>query len=150
MFDGEPFDQLRPGKRCRPQHHPLGPGGERLGDRLGVAQPAPELNRGADFGRDPPHVLEVLGLAGTRPVEVDDVQEARPLLDPAPRGVHRVGVVHGLAAILATLQANGVPTADVDRRERDTQAGTEAQISVKFASRRRPAALDFSGWNWTP
>ena len=88
-------------------------------------------------------------LAGA--VEVDDVQVAGALAHPAARGVQGVGVVGGLVVVVAAQEANRAPAADVDRRVEDHAAETtREQISAKFDSSRRPAALDFSGWNWTP
>ena len=128
------------------------PASQRGGDRVGVAQPAADLDRAVDRVGDPPHRLEVLRLARLRPVEVDDVQVLGAFLGPARRGVDRVGVVGGLAVVVALEQAHGVAAADVDRRVEDHAAARRdcAQIPAKLASRRRPAALDFSGWNWTP
>ena len=103
-------------------------------------------------------MLEVDRGAGAGAVEVDHVQRLGALPDPAPRGVARVGVERGLALVVALDQAHRAPAADVDRRVED-QAGAEAesgrraaaeQIAAKLPSRRSPAALDFSGWNWTP
>jgi hypothetical protein len=94
-------------------------------------------------------VLEVRRDPPPRAVEVDDVQSAGPLLQPPPRGVDRVGVVHGLALVVALDEAHGMSASNVDRRIED-HAGTAAQISAKLASNRSPAVLDFSGWNWTP
>ncbi len=80
------------------------------------------------------------GLPGLRPVEVDDVQELGAFAGPAPRGVDRVGVVGGLALVVALQQAHGPAAADVDRRVEDhaADAGTAAQIPAKLESRRRP------------
>ena len=70
--------------------------------------------------------------------------------EPSSAGPHRRDpVVGGLALVVALRQPDDVPLANVDRRI-EVHAGTEAQIRAKLASRRRPAALDFSGWNWTP
>ena len=77
------------------------------------------------------------------------MQDAGRLGHPAPRGIERIGVVGDLAAVVSLRQPNHLPAANVDRRIED-HAGTAAQIRAKLASRRRPAALDFSGWNWTP
>ncbi len=61
----------------------------------------------------------------------------------------RVGVVGGLALVVALQQPHGLAAADVDGGIED-HAGTAEQTPAKLASRRRPAPLDFSGWNWTP
>ena len=79
-----------------------------------------------------------------RAVEVDDVQRPRALVDPAPGGLARVVVERGLALVVALDQPHRAPVADVDRRVED-HAVTGLQTAAKFASRRRPAALDFSG-----
>ena len=77
------------------------------------------------------------------------MQELGAFAGPAPRGVDRVGVVGGLALVVALQQPHGLAAADVDRRVED-HAGTDAQTPAKLESSRSPAALDFSGWNWTP
>src|SRR5207247_1373658 len=77
------------------------------------------LNGNLDSFGDPLDVLEVLGSARPRSVEVDDVKRASPLLGPAARGVGRVGVVHGLALIVAPHQADSAATANVDGRIED-------------------------------
>ena len=136
-------------KRRGADHDPGGAGREDRVDRVGVAQPAADLDRAVDRRRDPPHGLEVPRPAGLGAVEVDDVEEGGPVVGPAPGGVDRVGVVGGLALVVALQQAHRLAAADVDRRVED-HAGTAAQIPAKLESRRRPAALDFSGWNWTP
>ena len=58
----------------------------------------------------------------------------------ASRGRSRPGQPHGAAA------------ADVDRRVEDHAGGRRAGAEARRSSpsSRRPAALDFSGWNWTP
>ena len=113
-----------------------------------VAKAAAELDRNAQRG-DLANLVEVLGLTRARPVEVHDVQDARRLSLPAPGRVDGIRVVGGLALVVALGQPDDVALANVDRRIED-HAGTAAQIRAKLASRRRPAALDFSGWNWTP
>ena len=84
-----------------------------------------------------------------RAVEVDDVQEARALLHPRARRLQgRVAVDRALVEV-ALGQPHGLPVEDVDGRVED-HAVARAHSAAKFASRRSPAADDFSGWNWTP
>ena len=132
----------------------VGAGLEHRGDRLRVAQPAPDLDRAPDRRRDPPHRIQVPGRAGPGAVEVDDVEELGPFARPADGGVDGVGVVGGLALVVALQQAHGAGRRGClspGRGSRPSpQAGTAAQIPAKLESSRRPAALDFSGWNWTP
>ena len=68
------------------------PASKRGLDRGRVAEPASELDRDTQ-PRDPGDGLEVLGMAGEGPVQVDHVKEARTLLLPAPRRVERLGIV---------------------------------------------------------
>ncbi len=87
-------------------------------------------------------------------VEVDHVQAARARLDPAARGRQRVLVIDLLGVEVALERGarrcrrgcrspgRGSPGAPAP--------GAAAQMRAKLASRRRPAAEDFSGWNCTP
>ena len=77
------------------------------------------------------------------------MEPVRSLLVPARSGGQRVGVIRGLALVVALDQPHGMAASDIDCRIED-QAGTGEQIAAKFASSRKPAELDFSGWNWTP
>ena len=132
-------------------HDPLGAGLEHGRDRGRVAQPAADLDRAADRGRDALHGVEVARLASLRPVEVDHVQELGAFAGPAGCGVDRVRVIDGLLGIVAPQQPDGLAAADIDRRIEDHAAvGVLTQIPAKLASSRSPAVLDFSGWNWTP
>ena len=116
-----------------------------------VAQAAADLDRALDRGGDPPHRLEVARLPRPGAVEVDDVQVLGALPGPAQRRVDRVGVVGRLALVVALHQPHRGAAADVDRRVEDhAAAGALAQTPAKLESSRSPAALDFSGWNWTP
>ena len=118
---------------------------------VGVAQAAADLDRALDRGGDPPHRVEVPRLPRLRPVEVDHVEELGPFAGPARRRVDRVGVVGGLALVVALQQPHRLAAADVDRRVEDHAARTAWRRSpAKLESSRSPAALDFSGWNWTP
>ena len=171
MLGDEGGDQLGLGDRGRPEHDAIRAHRESRAHRLGVPQAAAELDREVDPGGDPLHVVEVLRVAGSRPIEVDHVEEPRALLLPAARRIQRLGVVDGLVLILAAKQPHRVPAPDVDRRIEDhhqppdarpdgirdglpasatSSLGRVSQIRVKLASRRSPAAPDFSGWNWTP
>src|SRR5262249_3827472 len=108
-----------------------------------------ELDGDADRIDDAPRVLEVGRPALPRPVEVDDVDEPGALIGPALRGVDGVCVVDRLLCVVALKQADGVAVSNINGGV-ENHAGTEAQIPEKFSSRRRPAVLDFSGWNWQP
>ena len=59
------------------------------------------------------------GVARLGAVEVDDVQELGPFAGPARRRVDRVGVVGGLALVVALQQPHRLAAADVDRRVED-------------------------------
>src|SRR5215207_8114074 len=130
-------------------HDPLGAGVERRLDRPGVAQAAAELDGRVDCCRDPPQMLEVVGRALAGAVQIDHVQPLGAAPGPALGRVERVGVVLRLALVVALNQADRATAEDVDRRVED-QAGwdTDEQMAAKFRRRRRPAPLDFSGWNW--
>jgi hypothetical protein len=67
-------------------------------------------------------VVEVGRASVARPVEVDDVEVARALVDPAPGGVHRVCVVDRLVVVVAAQQPHRVPAANVDRGIEDHAA----------------------------
>ncbi len=77
------------------------------------------------------------------------MQELGALLGPTGRRVGGVGVVSRLALVVALQQAHRLAATDVDGGIED-HAGTAEQTPAKLESSRRPAALDFSGWNWTP
>ena len=139
-------DEVGVGQRGRAEHDPLGAGSERRGHRPGVPEAAPELDLGVELGRDASHVREVHGAPGACAVEVDDVQRASSLLDPSPRRIERIGVIRRLLVVVAPQEPHRVPPSDVDRRQ-ENHAGRATQSSVKLASNRNPAALDFSGWN---
>ncbi len=136
-------------ERGRADHDALGAGVQGALDGKGVAKAAADLDARVRLGGDAAHVLEVLRRARARAVEVDDVKPLGPLVRPALRRVERVGVVRGLALVVALHEPHGLAAADIDCRVED-QAGTGEQIAAKFSSSRRPAELDFSGWNWTP
>ena len=149
MIGREGDHELGLGERGGAEHHAVRARLERGRDGIGVAQSTADLDGHIRLPDDSAHVLEVPGLAGPRAIEVHDVKCPRPLLEPTARGVERVVVVGRLTPVVALHQADGATIADVDRGIED-HAGTEAQISAKLARTRRPAALDFSGWNCTP
>ena len=78
------------------------------------------------------------------------MQRPGALLDPVARGLERVVGVDRLVLEAPLAEPHGAPAGDVDRGIEDHDAATWAQTPVKFASRRRPASDDFSGWNCTP
>src|SRR5436190_1864878 len=81
------------------------------------------------------------------------MQRAGAGAHPAQRGGQRIAVVYALGLEVAAQQAHRAAVEDVDCRvepHRATAVRAAAQIPAKFASRRRPAADDFSGWNCTP
>ena len=77
------------------------------------------------------------------------MQRTRASGDPAARGLERIVLEDPLALVVA-LGRPGLPLADVDRRVEDHAGTGEPPRAAKFESSRRPAELDFSGWNWTP
>ena len=85
-------------------------------------RPPPTWTGTLDRVADPLDVLDVDRGARAGPVEVDDVQRPRALLDPAPSGVERIGVEGGLALVVALDQPDGAPAADVDRGIEDQAA----------------------------
>ena len=153
-MDGEHLlEQVRIGECGRPEQHARGPGPQGVAHRLRRAQAPAELDVDVQFGADAAQLLEVDGLAAAGTVEVDHVQVARPRFDPGAGGGQRVGLVDRARGEVATHQAHRAAVEDVDRRiepHRLLSVGAAAQMRVKLASRRRPAAEDFSGWNWTP
>ncbi len=100
-------------------------------------------------------MLEVDRLAALGAVEVDDMQPFGAFFGERARRRQRLLVIDGLRLEVALAQPHGVAAEDVDRRvevHACVALGSRAatQICAKFASRRRPAAEDFSAWNWTP
>ena len=96
-------------------------------------------------------VSRFCGLARPGAVEVDDVQEARPVLGPA-RARRRPGRRRRRSRARSRPGAGAPPGRRGCRSpgRGSRRDGTAAQIPAKLASSRSPAALDFSGWNWTP
>ena len=101
------------------------------------------------YGGDPPQMLERPRLARLGAVEVDDVEDARARVHPAPGGLERVVVVDGAVLEAALDEAHRLPLEDVDGRVED-HAATRAQTAVKLRSSASPSREDFSGWNCTP
>jgi hypothetical protein len=143
----EVADQVVVGVGGGPEHDPLRAGRERGVDAPSVSQAAPELDGDIDRGDDPASALQVDRAPLPRTIQIDHVEEPRALRHPARRGVHGIGVVRGLPLVVAAKQPHRPAAANIDRRIENQAA---EQIRVKLDSRRRPAALDFSGWNWTP
>src|SRR4051794_5916779 len=131
------------------EDHPLRAGAQRVADRGQGAQAAAVLDRHGQLVGDPLEVVQRLGRAALRAVEVDDVQKAGALVDPRPGGGQRVVLVDGLRVEVPADQPHGLALGDVDGGVED-HAGTPAQSSVKFRRSARPAWDDFSGWNWQP
>ena len=110
-----------------------------------AAVTATAWNLHVPHNQPPPQVLEIRRAALDRAIEVDDMQRARALVDPALRGVERVVVVDRFAREVALHQADGLAAANVDGREEYHSAS-----AVKLRSSRSPSGPDFSGWNCTP
>jgi hypothetical protein len=85
----------------------------------GIAQSAADLDRNVDGRRDPADVLEVRRGAGASAIEIDDVQCPGARVDPAARGIERIGVVHGSLLEVPPGQAHRLAVEDVDRRQQD-------------------------------
>ena len=102
-----------------PDHDPFGSRPQHREDGLLVAQASSDLNREGDGVGDAADRLEVAGLPRFGAVEVYDVQEARPFVDPAQRRVDRIGVVGRLARVVALQQPHRLAAADVDGRVED-------------------------------
>jgi len=130
-------------------HRALGSGPQRVAHRVHGAQPAAVLHGHAGTGDDPPQMLERPRLARLGAVEVDDVEDARARVHPAPGGLERVVVVDGAVLEAALDEAHRLPLEDVDGRVED-HAATRAQTAVKLRSSASPSREDFSGWNCTP
>ncbi len=144
----------RVGEGRRADDHPPGARRERLLDGLGAAQAAAVLHRHAALGGDPRELGDVHGPALFGAVEVDDVEHLGPGVHPRHRCRQRIGLVDLAGVEVPPDEPHGVALEDVDRRvepHRGTGARPAARQDVaKLASIRRPAADDFSGWNWTP
>ena len=164
--DDEPLAELRDGLveevdvgiRGGSDHDARRAGFDHVPDRFDRPQAAADLYGHVEFTGDPLDVLEVRRRAGARAVEIDNVEIASPVLDPAPRGIERVGVVHGPGVEVALREPDGLAVEDVDRRQQDHARAASARVvllcaahsALKLASIRRPSAEDFSGWNCTP
>jgi hypothetical protein len=72
-----------------PQDDPLGAGPQRIAHRGQRAQAAAVLNRDGELVGDLLEVVQRLGAARARAVEVDDVQEARAGVDPGAGRLQR-------------------------------------------------------------
>ena len=122
-------------------------------DRGPRAQPAAKVHGSREGGRDARDQCRVHRLPGAGTVEVDDVERRGALVGEALRLVDGVVAEHRGLGEVALPQADGLAVLQVDRRvEGDhAAAGRAARTPASpRPSRPRPAALDFSGWNWTP
>ena len=114
----------RPGRaapRCRSRPARRRPRAPRATD-VGVAQPAADLDRALDRGGDP--LAPRRGSAGRpalAPSRSTTCRNSAPFAGPARRGVDRVGVVGGLALVVALQQPHRLAAADVDRRDRGSR-----------------------------
>ena len=112
-------EELRVAQRRGADHDVFGPRPQHVGDAVGVAQPAADLDRERHRVGDPPHVSRFTGSPGLRPVEVDHVEEVDAGVGEAQRRVDRVGVEDRLAVVVALDQPHRVAAADIDRRVED-------------------------------
>ena len=141
-------------QRGRADNHACGAGIQRARDRRCRAQSPAVLHGDLERARDPLELSEVDGLAAARAVEIDHVQEARSRLCPRTRRVQRVLVVDGARLEVPLHEAHCAAAEDVDGGVEPhrpacpptwLRAGERLQMLAKLASRRRPAAEDFSG-----
>src|SRR5207253_1161640 len=97
------------------QHHALHPHVEQAGNRVQRPDTATYLYGDADGLQNRPERVEVDRLPGARAVEVDDVQPGRTEFGPLPR--HRAGVirVNGLLGVIALVETDAAPAAQVNR-----------------------------------
>jgi hypothetical protein len=128
----------------RPQHDARR---ARLDHRLDgrrVAHPAAHLHRDADRRTDRRDQRRLDRTAGTRTVEIDDVEPARAQRLPAARDAHRIVAVDGLAREVALGEAHAATAAQVDGRVDDHPRA--AMVRTKPRSRPSPTRWLFSGW----
>ena len=90
-------------------------------------------------------MLQVGRLALARPVEVHNVQEARPRLHERAGGLQRVVRVDGLLVEVPLAQPHGLAVADVHGRQENHPAS-----ETKFFRSRSPSGPDFSGCDCSP
>ena len=91
-------------------------------------------------GENASNGLGVHGLAGERPVEIDDMQIVEPLRDERSRLSGRIGVEHRRARHVALDEANALAVFEIDGGKQD-----HGRHLRKLAISLRPSVWLFSG-----
>src|ERR1043166_1768560 len=100
----------------RADDDPRQAGVEQRANRFFVANAAPQFARNVDRLDDGPNDVEIDELAVASPVAIDEGQMPGTLGREAPGDAGRVVVEHGLASVVALLEANAATAAQVDGR----------------------------------
>ena len=91
-------------------------------------------------------MLEVDRAPSRAPSRSTTWRKRAPWLDPAPRGVDRVGVVDGLVVVVAAQQPHRTTAANVDRRIEDHAAETtRAQMLGEVREQAQPGGARLLG-----
>ena len=115
------------------------------------AYAAAELHgHGGGGGGDGPDGGQVRGRAALGAVQVDDVESGRAGLDPAGGDLGGGVRVHGLAGVVALVEADASAAAQVYRGDdfHDAYSTWFLASATKLRYSLRPTSPLFSGWNW--
>src|SRR5665213_1456195 len=137
--------QIGVAQRGRAENHTGDSGIEPMRDTAMIANAATELHRHRDRADDAAHRNHILGFAGDRAVEIDDMNPGRARRGESTRLRGGIAVEHRRLVHIATQQAHALATFEVDRRIEN-----HGRQLRKLVRRRRPVSWLFSGWNCVP
>ena len=106
----------RPLERLRPDHQPLQPQLQQVGDRRFVANPAAELTRNLDRSRIAAMAARLARLSVAGSIQVHQMQLPRPGVHPTARHRRRIVAEHRLLAVVPLPQANALAATQVNGR----------------------------------
>ena len=143
-----PVDQIGVAHRGGAEYGPVRSRFEDLGDRVEIAQTAPDLNRDIDRGTDRGDDRTVRPGPSGGPVQIDHVQTRATLGRPALRHGDRIIAIGRLCVEVPLQKSNALPAAQIDRRNHLEMPHPDTTFRTKLRSIRIPTSWLFSGWNW--
>ena len=131
--------------RRRTEYRLMDTEGEEFFDLFQAADAAAHFDRDAAFAHDALDGGQVAAFAGERPVKVHHMDGRGPFLSPLSGHGAGIPAVYGFLVEFTLQQADALAAAKIDGR-----IDVHGFHSLKAFSIARPAAEDFSGWNWKP